>query len=106
MISAQDLAILQSWSFLADYTRNRARARDACLDVAKAVYQALRTHNQGAPIVPNGFVRPLAAALRANVSFQAMCQARGHASPSLHPVFALAMAQYIVDFEWNQITSP
>jgi hypothetical protein len=103
LTTAQDLATLSSWSLLRSYQRNKA----ALLAVGKAVYQTLNFYNPGPP--PPSAIdmeQPLTAALRVNNVFKAICTSKGHANPSLHAVFALALARYMLDFEWQAITSP
>jgi hypothetical protein len=102
LTTAQDLATLSSWSLLRSYQRNKA----ALLAVGKAVYQVLSLHSGGPPPSAIDMEQPLTAALRVNNVFKAICTSKGHANPSLHAVFALALARYILDFEWPAVTSP
>ena len=102
LTTAQDLATLSSWSLLRSYQRNKA----ALLAVGKAVYQVLSIHGGGPPPSAVEMEQPLTAALRVNNVFKAICTSKGHANPSLHVVFALALARYMLDFEWQAITSP
>jgi hypothetical protein len=102
LTTAQDLATLSSWSLLRSYRRNRI----ALLAVGKAIYQALVTHGGGSPPNAIDMEQPLAAALRVDNVFKAICASKGHANTSLHAVFALAMARYILDFEWQDVTGP
>jgi hypothetical protein len=102
LTTAQDLATLRSWSLLRNYQRNKV----PLLAVGKAIYQAITIHGGGAPPGAIDLERPLTAALRVDNVFKAICASKGHANPSLHPVFALAMARYILDFEWQAVTSP
>ena len=102
LTTAQDLAILSSWNLLRSYQRNKA----SLLAVGKATYQILRTHGGGPPPSAIEMEQPLTAALRVNNVFQAICTSKGHANPSLHTIFALALARYILDFEWQAVTSP
>jgi hypothetical protein len=102
LTTAQDLATLNSWSLLRSYRRNKV----ALLAVGKATYQILRTHGGGSPPSVIDMEQPLTAALRVDNVFKAICASKGHANPSLHAVFALAMARYILDFEWQAVTSP
>jgi hypothetical protein len=102
LTTAQDLATLHSWNFLTDYPRHRA----AFLDVAKAAYRALRTFSGAPPSGPIDLEAPLAAALQVTHVFKTLCAAKPHARPSLYPVFASALARYILDREWSEVTSP
>jgi hypothetical protein len=102
LTTALDLATLQSWSLITDYTGNQP----ALIEVAKSVYQALRTFNPGAPINPIDLERPLGAALQVNAVFKGLCAAKRHAWPALHPSFASAMARYLIDYEWHRVTGP
>ena len=102
LTTALDLATLGSWNLLTDYGTNKA----VFIAVGKAIYQAITTYNQGSPIGLVDLERPLAAALRVNNIFKTICASKWHANPSLHAVFALALARYIIDYEWQNITSP
>jgi hypothetical protein len=102
LTTAHDLAILSSWSLLRSYQRNKA----SLLAVGKATYQALSIHGGGPPSNAINVERPFAAALRVSNVFKAICASKAHANPSLHPVFALALARHILDYEWQAITSP
>jgi hypothetical protein len=102
LTTAQDLATLNSWSLFRSYRRNKA----ALLSVGKATYQLLRTHGGGPPPSATDMEQPFTAALRVDNVFKAICASKGHANPSLHAVFALVMARYILDSEWQAVTSP
>jgi hypothetical protein len=102
LTTAQDLAILSSWTLLRSYQRNKA----SLLAVGKSTYRALRIHSGGPPPSPINIEQPLEAALRVSNVFKAICASKAHANPSLHPVFALAMARYILDYEWQAVISP
>jgi hypothetical protein len=102
LTTAQDLAILNSWSLLRSYQRNRV----ALIAVGKAIYQAITIHGAGTPPSAINLEQPFTAALRVDNVFKAICTSKGHANPSLHVVFALAMARYILDLEWPAVTSP
>jgi hypothetical protein len=102
LLTAQNYGTLQSWSLLRSYRRNKV----PLLAVGKATYQILRTHGGGSPPSAIDMEQPLTAALRVNNVFKAICASKGHANPSLHVVFALAMARYILDFEWQAVTTP
>jgi hypothetical protein len=102
LTTAQDLAILHSWSLLRSYRRNKV----PLIAVGKAVYQAITIHGGGAPPSAIGLEQPFTAALRVDNVFKAICASKSHANPSLHAVFALALARYILDFEWQTVTSP
>jgi hypothetical protein len=102
LTTAQDFATLNSWSLLRSYQRNKT----SLLAVGKAVYQVLSIHGGGSPPSAVDMEQFLAAALRVNNVFKAICMSKGHANPSLHAVFALALARYILDFEWQAVTSP
>jgi hypothetical protein len=101
LTTAQDLAVLESWSLARNYTNNKA----PLLAVGKAVYQALYIY--GGELAPHAadLEEPLTAALRVNDTFKTICASKGHANPALHAVFAQAMARYILDFEWQAIIS-
>ena len=101
LATAQDLAVLQSWSLGRSYHRNKV----ALLAVGQTVYQALRAFGGEPPPSANDLEEPFAAALRVNSAFKAICAGKGHANPGLHAVFARALARYILDFEWQAITS-
>jgi hypothetical protein len=102
LTTAQDLATLSSWSLLRSYRRNKV----ALIAVGKAIYQAIMIHGGGSPPSIIHLEQPLTAALRVDNVFKAICASKGHANLSLHAVFALAMARYILDFEWQAVTSP
>jgi hypothetical protein len=102
LTTAQDLATLHSWSLFRSYRRNKM----ALLAVGKVTYQILKTHDGGSPPSATDMERPFAAALQVDNVFKAICGSKGHANPSLHASFALAMARYILDVEWPAVTSP
>jgi hypothetical protein len=74
--------------------------------VGNAVYQALRTFSQGHTISPLDLERPLVAALQVSAVFKMVCATKRHAQPALYAVFALALARYLIDYEWHNITRP
>jgi hypothetical protein len=96
LTTAPNLATLQSWSLLVEYTGNTA----TLVAVGKVVYQALRAFNQGSPISPADLEQPLAVALRVSTVFKTGCAAKRHAWPLLHSVFSLALARYVIDYQW------
>jgi len=102
LTTAQDLATLSSWSLLRSYQSNRV----ALIAVGKAIYQAIMIHGGGAPPSVIDLEQPFTAALRVDNVFKAICTSKAHANPSLHVVFARAMARYILDVEWLAVTSP
>jgi hypothetical protein len=75
------------------------------LAVSKAIYRTITVHGEGS--LPGGIdlEQPLTVALRVDNVFKAICASKGHANTSLHAVFALAMARYILDFEWQAVTN-
>jgi hypothetical protein len=76
------------------------------LAVGKAIYRTITVHGGGSPPGAIDLEQPLTAELRVDNVFKAICASKGHANTSLHAVFALAMARYILDFEWQAVTNP
>lgn len=102
LTTAQDLLTLSSWNWLRDYSKNR----QAFIDIGKIVYQSLTAYSPSYPSGPNVLEPPLTAALRVANIFRILCQSRPFARPSLYPCFASALARYILDNEWAEITHP
>lgn len=99
LLTSQDLAILSTWSFLRDYARNR----DAFLEVGRMAYRILDSL-VGPPHNPSDMELALTQGLWATRIFQILCQSKAHATFPLHSVFALALARYMLDNEWTEIT--
>jgi hypothetical protein len=103
LLTSQDLAVLNGWDLLRAYKNNRA----AFLSVGKLAYQGLVGVGMGLPPPGPREVEPLlTTALQTARFFKAICYSRKYASPSLHPTFALALARYMLDNEWADISSP
>ena len=93
-----DRAILESWSIVRDYARNR----DQLLTLGRAVYRTLQFFGEIAPRDVEPFL--IDALLRAGV-FKAVCASKRHANPALYPAFAAALARYMLQYEWDNITT-
>jgi hypothetical protein len=81
------------------------RNKQRFVGVGKIVYQALLTYGQSTP----GQVdveKPLGVALQSAAVFKVVCAAKRHANPVFYPTFASALARYIIDNDWSDITSP
>jgi len=102
LTTAQDLATLNSWSLLTDYTSNKTEF----VAVGKIVYQALTGHGGSPPSGPNDLEQPLTLALQVTNIFKMVCTAKQHARPILYDLFALSLARYILDNEWTEVTKP
>ena len=99
--TATDLQTLKSRSFLTDYMKNRTKF----IEVGKIVYQALLNHGGTVPAEAD-MERPLAVALQSTTLFNTLCAAKPHANPVFYPTFAYALARYILDDSWNEISTP
>lgn len=95
LITPTDMLILQQWSFISAYQKNRQALRDVGITVCKNL-ASLGVAANG----PSDIERPLAVALLASAVFQSLCLSKMHASPVLHHTFALAMARYMLDNDW------
>jgi hypothetical protein len=102
LTTALDLATLSSLNWLIDYANNKT----AFNAVGKVVYQVLMSHSGSAPTGPHMLEQPLMVALQVNNTFKAVCASKAHINPIMYPTFALALARYILDNEWTDITSP
>jgi hypothetical protein len=92
-----DEAILESWSILKDYGYNRGEL----LAAARAVYRTLFFFE--GEISPQGMEPFLIDALLVTSVFRIICVSKRHANPALYPVFAGALARYILQHEWDDI---
>ena len=97
--TALDLATLNHWQLLPRYTRNKTEF----VAVGKIVYQALTAYG-GPPSGPIDLEQSLALALQVSNVFKNACP--NHVPPILYPVFALALARYILDNEWIAVSHP
>jgi hypothetical protein len=104
LTTQQDIATLDSWSWLRDYTSNKP----AFIDLSRITYEVLSKYaaNPKPPLGPDDMEEPLTVAIRVSNVFKLLCVAKPHASPALHPVFARLLAKYIIDFEWARISRP
>jgi hypothetical protein len=103
LTTALELATLSSWNWLRDY---RGRNKTVFIEAAKIVYQSLALYSGGPPSGPDALEQSLVAALMVLNVFKILCQRKRHANPFLYPVFALALAHYILDNEWQTIIQP
>jgi hypothetical protein len=101
LTTATDLVTLSSRSFLTDYANNK----QAFVGVGKIVYQALQTHGGSAPGQTN-LEQPLGVALQSATVFKTVCHAKPHASQVFYPTYAFALARYMIDNDWSDITTP
>jgi hypothetical protein len=95
LATSQDIALLQRWSFISAYQKDRQALRGVGVTVCKNLTSI--------GVAPNGLSdieRPLAMALFGSAVFQSLCLNKMYASPALHYTFALAMARYILDSDW------
>jgi len=102
LTTAQDLEALNSWSILRDYANNQ----EALLTAGKVAYQMLRYFGGEPPPSAGDLEQPLKLALQATGTFKTICATKRHANPALYAVFALALARYMLDFDWRSIASP
>lgn len=100
LTTGQDSTILQSYSFGSFYQGNRG----ALVNTARTVYQQYTTRNKGSTVAPTDLVPHLTLALRGMHIFQKICNAKRFVNPSVHPVFARALARYLLDQDWISIT--
>jgi hypothetical protein len=84
-----------------DYAKNKQQF----VGVGKIVYQALLTHGGSAPGQID-MAQPLGVALQSAAVFKTVCAAKPHASPVFYPTFASALARYMIDKDWSDITTP
>lgn len=96
-----DLITLSSRNFLVDYAANRLDFVAA----GKIVYQNLLTHGGIAP-APADVENPLGVFIQGLAVFNVICAAKQYLNPAFYPTFAFALARYIIDNEWNDITAP
>jgi hypothetical protein len=101
LTQALDFKMLESWSLLKDYANNK----EALIAVGKAVYQTFRIHGGEPPPNPVDLERSFVVSLNVTSVFKGICERKRHAIPELHPVFAQGLARYILDHEWQAITS-
>ena len=101
LTTATDLITLNSRSFLTDYTNNKQQF----VGVGKIVYQALQTHGGSAPAQTN-LEQPLGVALQSATVFKTVCAAKPHANPVFYSTYAFALARYMIDNNWSDITAP
>jgi hypothetical protein len=101
LTQALDFEMLKSWSLLKDYANNK----EALIAVGKAVYQTLRIHGGEPPPTPADLERAFVVSLSVTSVFKEICERKRHALPELHLVFAEGLARYILDNEWQAITS-
>lgn len=92
-----DEAILESWSILKDYGFNR----EELLISARAVYRTLFFFL--GEVSQQGMEPFLMDALLVTSVFRTICVSKRHANPALYPVFAGALARYILQHEWDHI---
>ena len=101
LTTALDWNRLNDRSFLTDYTAYKTEL----VDVGKLLYQALSPHGGSAPTAVD-MEGPLAAALENATIFRKICAAKLHAHPMHYPAFAESLARYMLDNDWNDISSP
>lgn len=101
LLTSQDQQTLSSWSFLADYQNHRVDL----VDVARSVYRTVSVIYNASP-QPVDCEDALTASLLRISLFAGILRKKRHASPSLHSVFARAMARYLLDNDWNDIVHP
>lgn len=103
LTTPQDIATLNSWSWLKDYTANKA----AFIDFARILYQVFAKYAAASPpIGPDDMEGPLTVAIQTCDIFKQLCATKKHARPDLYPVFARLLAKYIIDHEWATIIGP
>ena len=98
--TATDLQTLKSRSFLTDYMNNRSKF----VKVGEIVYQNLLKHGGTIPVASD-MERPLALALQGTTLFSTLCAAKPHARPAFYPIFAEALARYMLDDAWGAIST-
>ena len=102
LLNANDWNCLKSRkNFQADYASYRSK----WLDIAKAVYQ-VRKGFQPAPVLPSDCERDLRLALLGSVSFATYLGKQRHLPPSAYVYLALAVARYLLDYEFAAISGP
>ena len=101
LTTASNWNTLNGRSFLTDYTAYKTEL----VEVGKIAYQALSTFG-GSPPSEADMERPLATALQSTTLFNNLCAAKPHASPMHYPAFAEALARYMLDNDWGDISSP
>jgi hypothetical protein len=101
LTTAQDLAVLEDWGLIRDYNRNK----DVLLAVGRGLYHGLRYYGSEPPPSPGDLEQVFILALEATTVFKIICASKGHANPTLHVVFARAMARHILDTDWQSIIS-
>ena len=101
LTTASNLKTLQGRSFLTDYTAYKTEL----VEVGKIAYQTLATH-LGSPPSDVDMERPLVTALQSTALFNNLCAAKPHASPMHYPAFAEALARYLLDNDWSDISAP
>jgi hypothetical protein len=102
LCTPNDEPTLRSWNVLQDYNSNRV----AFIGFGKACYQALLAHGGATVAVPSALERPLQATLEVQTLFKAICAAKGHATPNMTQVWALALSRYMLDNEWAILITP
>ena len=102
LTTAADLLTLSSRSFLTDYTTNK----NLFIAVGKIVYQTLLTFGGNPGPTPVDMEQPLEVALRSTSVFKTVCAAKLHANPVFYPIFARALARYMMDNDWGDIITP
>jgi hypothetical protein len=75
------------------------------LSIAKGVYQQ-RANSMSAPILPIHCERDLRSALIGSVSFSTYLGNQRHLPFTAHFYLALAVARYMLDYEFGTISSP
>lgn len=104
LTTAEDAQVLQGWSWLTFYQRNRS----TLVAIAKGVYErysGLASQSAPVPIVPAHIEQHLIAVLQQRPIFQRACAsgARAYVQQDIHPLFAQALVRYILDQDWTFI---